>query len=520
MKRNIKNITGFFALLAMSSCNNFLDELPDNRTSLDNGEKIKRILVSAYPSRHYAVVAESSSDNIEDMGELNPNTTRFYTDIAYWKATNETDNDALKNVWETHYKAISAANEALDAIQTLGNPPELSPLRGEALITRAYNHFVLVNLFCNHYNTETSATDLGIPYMEKPEKTLNPKYERGTVKQVYEKINADIEESLPLIRDNVYQVPKYHFNRAASYAFAARFNLFYEQWQKAVDYASVALGNDPASVVRNWEALSKLPRTPDAIGHDYISVDKISNLLLQTSYSSAGVVYGAYYTNSRFNHSNSVANRETIAARGPWGSYSSNTFWHRPISYSTTNLDKFIFMKIPNLFQYTDIVAQIGYRRVVHALFTTDETLLVRAEANIILKNYSDAVNDLNVWSKAMLRNGRTFTQTQLETFYGGLAYSSETAITQKKKLNPKFTIEAGTQENLLHCVLQYRRILTLHEGLRWFDIRRYGIEVPRFQVQTGGSRIVTDRLTLNDLRRTFQIPDDIIKAGITPNPR
>lgn len=250
MRNIIKNIIGLTATsLVLVSCNSFLDELPDNRTTLDSEEKIKRILVSAYATNHYAMVAEFLTDNIEDLGTDNANSERFYEELAYWKDTKEVKNDAVKHIWESHYKAIASANEALLAIENLGNPSNLAPFRGEALITRAYNHFVLVNLFSNHYNTQTSATDLGIPYMSKPETTLSPQYERGNVKEVYEKINADIEEGLPLIRDNVYSVPKYHFNTKAAYAFAARFNLYYEKWDKAVAYANVVLGASPS--VRN-----------------------------------------------------------------------------------------------------------------------------------------------------------------------------------------------------------------------------------------------------------------------------
>lgn len=521
MKKSIKNIIGITASLVLFSCNSFLDELPDNRTALDNEDKIKRILVSAYSSSaHYALVAELSSDNIEDLGETNPNSDRFLEEVSYWKDTKELKNEAVKNIWEANYKAIASANEALKAIEELGNPASLAPFKGEALITRAYNHFILVNLFSNHYNTQTSATDLGIPYMEKSETALSPKYERGTVKDVYEKINADIEAGLPLIQDNVYSVPKYHFNRNAAYAFAARFNLYYEKWQKAVTYASVVLGNSPAAMVRKWEAFASIPRIPTATVNDYVSSDKEANLLMQSSSTNIGTIFGPYFVGARFSHTSVISRRETFGALGPWGTSNALTFWYAPFSYSTTGLDKTLFYKTPYLFEYTDIVARVGYSKTVHVPFTTDETLLVRAEANIMLKNYADAVQDLNVWSGAMLRSGATFTQSQLEDFYGNLQYSTDDAITQKKSLNPKFTIESGTQENLLHCALQYRRLLTLHEGLRWFDIRRYGIEVPRTQLQSSGGRIVKDKLTVNDLRRTLQIPDDAIKAGITPNPR
>ena len=39
-----------------------------------------------------------------------------------------------------------------------------------------------------------------------------------------------------------------------------------------------------------------------------------------------------------------------------------------------------------------------GYIRTVDAVLTADETLLVRAEAEIHLKKYTEALNDMNLW--------------------------------------------------------------------------------------------------------------------------
>ena len=89
-----------------------------------------------------------------------------------------------------------------------------------------------------------------------------------------------------------------------------------------------------------------------------------------------------------------------------------------------------------------------------------------------------------------------------------------------KKELHPDFSIADATQENLIHCVLHARRILTLHEGLRWFDIKRYGIVVYRRFISNSGTVSVTDELKADDPRRAIQIPSDVISAGMKPNPR
>lgn len=521
MKNNKKILFVLFLFsLSIISCDEFLDELPDNRTELDNSNKIRKLLVSAYPGTGEAVVTELSSDNFQDLGEANPDWERVHKELVYWEDVSENNNDGPDSVWEGCYGAIAAANEALAAINEIGGT-SLNPEKGEALIARAYAHFVLVNVFSKHYNDQTSNTDLGVPYLESPETTLNPKYDRGTVKDVYDKINKDIEAGLPLINDNIYKANKYHFNTKAAHAFAARFNLYYQKWDKAKKYASVVITQDPLSVLRDWRAQGLVTAAQDPRTRAYFSDN--STLLNITSASNAGLIYGGYRVVTRFNHTRNIADTETMYAPLPWSNnVSTADYYYRPANYTATNFDKVVLMKLPYIFEFTDVVARIGFRRTVYSPFTTDETLLVRAEANIMLNQYDHAINDLNAWSKNFFRDKET-TIAGVDAFYNGMAYSTKEVPTQKKTLAPKFTINAGTQENMLHYILQCRRILTIHDGLRWFDIKRYGISVPRYVNTVIGStttQVVADVLEANDSRKAIQIPADVIAAGLTPNPR
>ena len=66
-----------------------------------------------------------------------------------------------------------------------------------------------------------------------------------------------------------------------------------------------------------------------------------------------------------------------------------------------------------------------------------------------------------------------------------------------------------------LWCVLHFRRHETIFEGLRWFDIKRFGIEITH---NIGRDRVET--LKLGDPRRALQIPSAVINAGIEQNDR
>ena len=234
-------------LLALTSCDDYLDKVPDNRAEVNSVDKVSKLLVSAYAGHNSNLILEMSSDNARDNGS-NYDFDQLEQEEAYlWKDQTSNDNDAVSDVWDACYLAAAHANQALAAIEDMGNPASMSAYRGEALLCRAWAHFQLANVFCLGYNPQTADSDLGLPYSEAPETLVKPDYQRGTVAQLYKHINDDIEEGLPLIDDNVYTVPKYHFNKKAAYAFAARFNLYYQNWDKCIEYASAALGSNPAN---------------------------------------------------------------------------------------------------------------------------------------------------------------------------------------------------------------------------------------------------------------------------------
>ena len=73
----------------------------------------------------------------------------------------------------------------------------------------------------------------------------------------------------------------------------------------------------------------------------------------------------------------------------------------------------------------------------------------------------------------------------------------------------------------MLQLVLAMRRYDTLHEGKRWFDIKRWGIEIPRRMMDASGApEKITDWLKVDDPRRAIQIPQKVREAGYQPNPR
>lgn len=539
MKKIIYLIAG---ISLFSSCSDLLDELPDSQVPVNSPERIKRVLVNAYPGASAMMLNEYSSDNIADNGTIVTDFNYLTDEVVYWKTINEYGNyEGLEYVWAQNYKAISHANEALEGIAKLGNDPKLNPAKAEALLARAYAHFELVNTFCKAYNPTTSNADLGIPYALTSETKLDPKYGRSTVAQVYQHIAADLQEGLPLIEDSYYQMPKYHFNKKAANAFAARFYLYYQNWDKAIEYANNVLSTNDVttkSLLRNWEDfrdVNKAGSTNQGSRALYYAREDIeANLLLLPISSQLPTAYYTQGVAKRYTHNVFISETQTIEAKNVWdpqgksgkNNYGYEFYWFMPIKVDNGRNSTVFFDKFPSF-------STGSTSRTVIVPFTTDETLLVRAEAKIHKGEYEVALKDLNLWTSKFIQqktilsysSRNEVTLDQVKSFYNAMAYSQNTqdGLTQKKQLTPSFAIaNDGTAEPLLHYLLQCRRILTLGEGLRWQDVKRYNIEVSRFQTDNVDRHLNEFKASLpaSDERRAIQLPASSIKAGIQPNPR
>lgn len=487
LKRIIFYSSLIFAI-SLAGCKKYLDKEPDNRTSIKTPEQIAQLLTTAYPHGNYIMFCEAMSDNAEDkqgggsgydfVDQINRQSYRYdVVEVA------PEDVDGPDNYWNSCYKAIAAANQALELINASPDKAQLNPHRGEALVARAYAHFMLVTLFSKVYDPATSETDPGIPYVTVPEKEILLKYSRGTVAEVYQKIEADLIEGLPLIDDNIYgTAPKFHFNKKAAAAFAARFYLFKQDYQKVADYATTALGGSAADNLRPWNSTWNTLQYLE-LEAEYTKSTVRANLLLQESNS----IWGRVYASLRYGLGESVANRVLFPSNVTGGFYAYDVYGATQQSYN-----------IPKFYEYfvtETLNGSSGQPYNTIPLLTAEEALLNRAEAYLRLGQNANCLNDLNAFISRNIDDyttARNVTSSKISSYYG--------------VSNPVATLLA---------ILDFKRAFFMHEGLRWFDILRLKIPVTH---TTADGEIFT--LTSDDNRRVLQLPLLTKQAGLEPNPR
>ncbi len=471
-------------LAANTGCKKYLEHLPDNRTELNSPEKVSQLLGTAYPQANYMDFCESLSDNVADKGVGEQDRTNV--DSYLYKDVTDNQQDSPEYYWNACYAAIAAANHALEACNTASNPADYQSQKGEALVARAYAHFMLVTLFSKVYDPATASSDPGIPYVTEPEKVVIKNYERKTVAYTYEMIEKDLLEGLPLIVDQRYTVPRYHFTKAAANAFAARFYLFKKDYAKVVEHASqVFTSSSATTLLRPWNT-TYLTYTYREMWAEYAKATQSANLLLGETPS----WWGRYYYSVRYGMTSAI--RDKIFASNVTG----GNWAFRNHTY-TAGANNYMIPKINEYFVRNSVNANIGVGYIMVPLFTVEEVLFNKAEANNALNNTNDALTDLNSYASTRI-----------------IGYNSAThRITEAKIKN--FYGNSDIQDGILQTILDFKRAEYAQEGMRWFDILRHKIVVTH--TTTEGEVI---ELGENDLRRVLQIPETAELSDVDQNPR
>ncbi len=498
MLKNKFNIILIFSLASMLfvSCDDFLSELPDNRTIIDSPEQISELLTGAYPNDNYMLFAELMSDNAGFKSLRNDLTLDLQQQVYEWEVPdfNQNQRDSPVAFWEDSYKSIAQANEALALIKDLEGDFDLKAQKGEALLVRAYSHFMLVNFWAKHYDAATASTDLGIPYVLEPETTLIKEYKRNTVQEVYDFIEKDIIDGLALVENN-YEQPKFHFTKDAGNALAVRFYTYKGDWDNVIKFANKVLTN-PIEEIRD-DAFLGSTLSSEALRHQYGNKDERANILITspTSLWQRNSIRGRYGMNAEIN-----------------GMFTSNNPFNKRWAYRifTRGTGNFFVSKFEEYFRFTNPTTRIGVPYCAIVLFDKDEVLLNRAEAYAMKENYVSAVKDLSdfVSKKTRLYNPAT------DILDEALIVSQFPVIANEYE--PYYTLNTK-QASFVKAIAEYRRREYFHEGLRWFDVRRFNIKVEHI-TDDSGTNVLT--LEKDDPKRQLQIPIDAIAAGITPNPR
>ena len=178
-----------------------------------------------------------------------------------------------------------------------------------------------------------------------------------------------------------------------------------------------------------------------------------------------------------------------------------------------------------------------------------EEAVLNRAEAYAVLGQNDKALSDINIWTNSFIVDSVTYvsgghynwdpfeyvveystekvprdlTMESIHKWHHKYDYYTPDRPLPRKHLNPEWLqlTEGSDQECLLQTILLLRRLEFLHEGMRWFDIKRYGMKIYRREINAALNMLtLTDSMEYRDPRQAIQLPFEVRGAGLQPNPR
>ncbi len=444
-------------LLINASCDDKLSVDPVDRIVPTTVQDYHDVLVGGLPAMYHAFT-ELMTDNVEAReypSYNNPQTWQEWSRSYLWIDQTPNDNETSPEyAWRWYYADIYKLNLVINNVmEAQGDKDFAAHVKGEALITRAYSYFMLVNMFAKHYNPETAADDLGIPLTTEALEAGFHNFSRSTVQQAYDLIDNDMQEGLSLINDDYLKQPKYHFNSLAALGLASRIALYKGEYDKAKAYATQVLNQNASYIDHNDFPIPSQGQTFNPVEHanNYFTNEKANILMIRAGFFAVNYYKSGFYANSFMSE------------------------------YDYRDLRKehnFSLNSLSTPGWYT-LKLSLSYEQHNYPLIRTEEVLLNRAEASAKLggaNNLASAVSDLNT--------------LRMKRF-------------QPASFRPYKLADFDTKQEVIDAVLHERRLELCFEGHYWFDLKRNG--APKIIHRFSGVEYVLEE---NDPRYVLQIPD------------
>lgn len=278
------------ALLAFSSCDNFLDSQDytgKNSTNFPStNEDVDKMVAAVYKSCFYGPFQGNNLEQYFSVANIMSDDMFGGAGLGdpWWQALDKlmyAQTNQMQDLWTYAYETIARANAALGVIDNIADEDTRNQTKGELLFMRAYSYYYLVLAFNN------------VPFIEKAPETVEeaqvaPVQVEG--KEIFKHIADDLYEATSIMPSYKYdgwqKLPFGKVTRWAAEAFLGRAFLFYtgfygeSSWPKtegAIDKAYVAeklkdcIDNSGHDLLPDYRSLWSYSNKWTAKDYDYVS---------------------------------------------------------------------------------------------------------------------------------------------------------------------------------------------------------------------------------------------------------
>lgn len=439
-------------LLGLTSCqDDFMEYEPtdtsDVGTAITNEGQLQTAVFGVYDAlqsnyaygNYYITAQEIMTDNGFVMFDNSNRFTDFYR-YTHAQATG----GSISNMWTIGYRAIARANFVLSFEGNITGS-SVDQNFAEARALRALTLFNLVNYYARPYGTINQ--DLGIPVPTVLETDVP--LARKTVEEVYAEIISELETAAPNLGAENSRI-----TQKAVYGILSRVFLYKKDYQKAQDYAALALAG---SELLNGVVEVEGEPTTDA------------------------TVLENYYLNP-------LASSETLfaidftALDNPNTNDALSATWTIGGTYEDTAATT----------DFYNLIEEGDARKGLYSVIQSADNPLPYA-----VKKFGPVDNDVVVIRATEVK------LNQIEAMYytNQAAALTELVDWVQTYRNPEYTF-SGSGQALLDEILEQRRIELAFEGHRYFDLNRYELPI----IKSANCTVNCD-LPFSNHMRVFPIP-------------
>lgn len=427
-----------------------------------------------------------------------------YGDI--WRGELLATNNEITAVYGSLYGIIGQCNFALEKMDALKPTikdddllDRLDLLYGETYFARALCYSELIKLFCNAYDSrEQAEKELGVVLVSHYES--GEPLVRATLAESYDFVLRDLEKAAPLLKlEDGYSIAEGeifntgYLNEYAVYALRARLALYMNDWEEAINYASLVIDGKDVDGNPFYHLSSCSEQIASGVSYyDYMwTTDNSSEVIWKIFFETTS--YGGALGRIFFNYDFMSYKPDYVPAQWVLNLYDSHDL--RPNAFFRMVTTGYSHgLQWPLLYKYFGNTAFLQ-QNILHVsmpkVFRLSEQYLIRAEANVrkATPSYSEAAKDI-----ATLRNER---------------YDSHVSA------------PSMTASNALTIIEEERVKELLMEGFRLMDLKRWhkGFQrQPQAETLENGNKL---RYPADDVRLTWPIPQHELEspdAHIEPN--
>lgn len=232
-----------FMLLMCNSCDRFTDVgLPKSQITRDlvfkDDELAKSAMAAVYRSVYETgfisggtsgaqILFGTYADELQSYASATSDATIFYQ-LSHLASTAK-----INSLWTTTYSQLYNINSIIEGIEHSENLSleVKNRLKGEALFMRALLHLYLVQTYG------------AIPYVTTTSYEVNQVIGKSSSSTVYGLCKADLQTAVNLLPATLPAGNRIYPTKMAAYALLARMAYYEKNWEDAVQYSSMVIGN-------------------------------------------------------------------------------------------------------------------------------------------------------------------------------------------------------------------------------------------------------------------------------------